>query len=139
IESIEAIDHSEPGYWVQRGWSDVAQIHATSVIDTVAVDMNVIGADRRKRVPIGGVAHAGARGKSTGGVRGGRGAWEQAELRTPLSPLTWVVWKYDWPFQPGDHTFTVRCYEGNGSPQIATPSPAAPNGATGLHSKSMML
>jgi len=33
IESIEATDHWEPGYWVRRGWNKVAQIHATSVID----------------------------------------------------------------------------------------------------------
>src|SRR5262245_16663810 len=66
IQSIEAMDHSEPGYWVQRGWSDVAQIHATSVIDTVAVDMSIIGADSRKRVPIGGIPHGWACGDSNG-------------------------------------------------------------------------
>jgi DMSO/TMAO reductase YedYZ molybdopterin-dependent catalytic subunit len=139
IESIEAIDHWEPGYWVERSWNKVAQMHATSVIDTVAVDMTIIGADRRKLVPIGGIAHAGARGISKVEVQVDGGPWEQAELRTPLSQLTWVIWKYDWPFQSGKHTFTVRCYEGNGTPQIATPSPAEPNGATGLHSRSMML
>jgi DMSO/TMAO reductase YedYZ molybdopterin-dependent catalytic subunit len=139
IESIEAIDHSEPGYWVRRGWNEVAQMHATSVIDTVAIDMTIIGADRRKLVPIGGIAHAGARGISKVEVQVDRGPWEQAELRAPLSQLTWVIWKYDWPFQPGNHTLTVRCHDGNGAPQIATPSPAAPNGATGLHTRSMML
>ena len=139
IESIEAIDHSEPGFWVERGWSKVAQMHATSVIDTVAVDMTIIGADRRKLVPIGGIAHAGARGISKVEVQMDGGPWEQAELRTSLSQLTWVIWKYAWPFQPGEHTFTVRCYEGDGSPQIATPSRAEPNGATGLHSRSMTL
>jgi Oxidoreductase molybdopterin binding domain len=139
IESIEAIDHWEPGFWVERGWNKVAQMHATSLIDTVAVDMTILGADRRKLVPIGGIAHAGARGISKVEVQVDGGRWEQAELRTPLSQLTWVIWKYDWPFQSGKHTFTVRCYEGNGTPQIATPSPPEPNGATGLHSRSMML
>jgi DMSO/TMAO reductase YedYZ molybdopterin-dependent catalytic subunit len=139
IESIEAIDHWEPGFWVERGWNKVAQMHATSVIDTVAIDMTIIGADRRKLVPIGGIAHAGARGISKIEVQVDGGPWEQAELRTPLSQLTWVIWKYDWPFQSGKHTFTVRCYEGNGTPQIATPSPPEPNGATGLHSRSVML
>ena len=139
IESIEVTDHSEPGYWVQRGWNEVAQMHATSVIDTVAVDMSIIGADRRKLVPIGGIAHAGARGISKVEVQVDDGPWEQAQLRTALSQLTWVIWKYDWPFQAGKHTFTVRCYDGSGTPEIATPSPAAPNGATGLHSRSMML
>jgi DMSO/TMAO reductase YedYZ molybdopterin-dependent catalytic subunit len=139
IESIEAIDHWEPGYWVERGWNKVAQMHATSVIDTVAVDMTILGADRRKLVPIGGIAHAGARGISKVEVQVDGGPWAQAELRTPLSQLTWVIWKYDWPFQSGKHTFTVRCYEGNGTPQIARASPPEPNGATGLHSRSMML
>jgi DMSO/TMAO reductase YedYZ molybdopterin-dependent catalytic subunit len=139
IESVEAIDHWEPGYWVQRGWDKVARMHATSVIDTIAVDMTIIGADRQTQVPIGGIAHAGVRGISKVEVRVDTGPWEQAELRTPLSQSTWVIWKYDWPFQAGKHIFTVRCYDGNGTLQIATPSPAAPNGATGLHSRSMML
>jgi DMSO/TMAO reductase YedYZ molybdopterin-dependent catalytic subunit len=139
IESIEATDHWEPGYWVKRGWNKVAQMHATSVIDTVAVDMSIIGADRSKVVPIGGIAHAGARGISKVEVQVDDGPWEQAKLRTPLSQLSWVIWKYDWPFQAGKHTFTVRCYERNGTLQVAAPSPAEPNGATGLHSKSMML
>jgi DMSO/TMAO reductase YedYZ molybdopterin-dependent catalytic subunit len=123
IESVEAIDHWESGYWVHRGWDKVAQMHATSVIDTIAVDMTIIGADRQTRVPIGGIAHAGVRGISKVEVQVDTGPWEQAELRTPLSRLTWVIWKYDWPFQSGKHTFTVRCYDG----------------ATGLHSRSMML
>jgi Oxidoreductase molybdopterin binding domain len=139
IESIEAVDHWDPGYWVERGWNKVAQMHATSVVDTVAVDMTIIGADRRKLVPIGGIAHAGARGISKVEVQVDGGPWEQAELRSPMSALTWVIWKYDWPFQSGKHTFTVRCYEGNDTPQIATLSPTVPDGATGLHSRSMML
>jgi DMSO/TMAO reductase YedYZ molybdopterin-dependent catalytic subunit len=139
IESVEAIDHWESGYWVERGWEKVAQVHATSVIDTIAVDMRMIGADRRTRVPIGGIAHAGARGISKVEVQVDTGPWEQAELRTPLSRLTWVIWRYDWPFQAGKHTLTVRCYDGNGTIQVATPSPPIPNGATGLDSRSIML
>jgi DMSO/TMAO reductase YedYZ molybdopterin-dependent catalytic subunit len=139
ILSIEATDHWEPGYWVRRGWNKIARIHATSVIDTVAVDMTIIGADRGKLVPIGGIAHAGARGISKVEVQVDDGAWQQAELRAPLSKLSWVIWRYNWLFQPGKHTFTVRCYDGNGTLQIATPSRPEPNGATGLHSKSMML
>jgi DMSO/TMAO reductase YedYZ molybdopterin-dependent catalytic subunit len=139
IESIEFTDHWEPGFWVVRGWNKVAQMHATSVIDTVAVDMTIIGADKRKLVPIGGMAHAGDRGISKVEVQVDNGAREQALIRTPLSQLTWVVWRYDWPFRPGKHTFTVRCYDGNGTLQIAAPSPPEPDGATGLSSRSVML
>ncbi|MGE5109610.1 MAG: molybdopterin-dependent oxidoreductase [Acidobacteriaceae bacterium] len=139
IETIEFTDHWEPGFWVVRGWNKVAQMHATSVIDTVAVDMTIIGGDNRKLVPIGGMAHAGNRGISKVEVQVDDDPWEQALIRTPLSQLTWVVWRYDWPFRPGKHTFTVRCYDGNGTLQIAAPRPPEPDGATGLSSRSVML
>jgi len=139
IESIEATDHWEPGYWVERGWNKVAQMRETSIIDAVAVDMAIIAADQRKLVPIGGIAHAGARGVSKVEVQVDSGPWEQASIRQPLSELTWVIWRYDWPFRSGKHTFTVRCYDGNGTQQISVPSPPAPDGATGLSSRSVML
>jgi DMSO/TMAO reductase YedYZ molybdopterin-dependent catalytic subunit len=136
IESIEATDQWEPGYWVVRGWDRVARMKATSVIDTIAVDMTIIGADQRKLVPIGGIAHAGSRGISKVEVRVDDGPWREAQLRTPLSQTTWVIWRYDWPFQRGGHTFTVRCYDGSGTPQIVEERPPAPSGASGLFSKS---
>ncbi len=139
IESIEATDHWEPGYWVVRGWDKVARMKATSVIDTVAVNMSIISANRQTLVPIGGIAHAGARGISKVEVQVDDGPWQAAALRKPLSHLTWVVWRYDWPFQPGNHTFTVRCYDGKGTPQIVTPMPPAPSGASGLFSKTQKL
>ncbi len=135
IESIEATDHWEPGYWVKRGWDKEARMKATSVIDTVAVDMTIVAADQKKRVPIGGIAHAGVRGISKVEVRVDNGPWKSAALRAPLSDLTWVIWRYDWPFRPGKHTFTVRCFDGNGTPQIETQAPPEPSGASGLHSK----
>jgi len=59
-------------------------------------------------------------------------------LRKPLSRTTWVVWRYEWPFQSGDHAFVVRCHDGNGQPQIAQRAPPSPSGASGLHRKSEM-
>ena len=138
IESIEVTDHWEPGFWVDRGWDKDARMKATSVIDTVAVDMTIINADHRRLVPIGGIAHAGARGISRVELQMDDGPWQEAALRTPLSDLTWVVWRYEWPFDHGKHTFRVRCYEGNGTPQIATLSPVEPSGATGLYSRTEM-
>jgi DMSO/TMAO reductase YedYZ molybdopterin-dependent catalytic subunit len=136
IESIEVLDHWEPGYWVVRGWDKVAKMKATSVIDTIAMDMTIISADQRKLVPIGGIAHAGARGISKVEVRVDDGPWHAAAIRTPLSQTTWVLWRYDWPFQPGKHIFTVRCYDGSNAPQIVEAMPPAPSGASGLFSKS---
>ncbi len=139
IEAIEAIDHDEAGFWVHRGWDSVARTRATSVIDTIGVGMMVIQADQAMRIPIGGIAHAGTRGISRVEVRVDDGPWQQARLREPISPTTWVIWRFDWPFQPGEHTFTVRCFEGDGTPQIEARSPIRPSGATGLHSEDVML
>ena len=139
ITNIEVIDHAEPGFWVVRGWDQVAEMKATSVIDVVGMDMDVIHAGQSKMiVPIGGIAHAGARGISKVELQVDQGPWQPAQLRTPLSGLTWVLWRYDWPFQHGNHTFTVRCYDGQGTPQIVTQAPPEPSGATGLYSKTEM-
>jgi len=140
IESVEAIAEWQPGYWVRRGWDREARMRATSVIDTVAADMMVIGADAQPmHVPIGGIAHAGTRGISRVEVSIDDGEWRPALLREPLSPTTWVLWRYDWPFEPGRHTFGVRCFEADGTPQIARESPVRPSGATGLHRVDRMI
>lgn len=132
IERIEAVDGWEEGYWVARSWDDEAQIRTTSVIDTVAVDEAFEDDEGDMRVPVGGIAHAGARGISRVEVRVDDGAWQAARLREPLSPLTWVLWRFDWPLQEGEHTFTVRCVDGEGNPQIEERNPVRPSGATGL-------
>jgi hypothetical protein len=139
LQSIEVLDHWEEGYWVERGWDRTARMKATSVIDTVSVNMMLSTADSETRIPIGGIAHAGARGISRVEVRMDDGAWTEARLRAPLSGTTWVLWRYDWRFVPGKHTFTVRCYDGQGALQIVEPAPPHPSGATGLDSKSFML
>lgn len=90
-------------------------------------------------VPVGGIAHAGARGISKVEVRVDDGEWIEAQLRTPLSELTWAIWRYDMPFRAGEHVFTVRCYDGKGTMQIVEPSPPHPSGATGLHSRNATL
>lgn len=139
IESIEAIEEWEAGYWVRRGWDREARVEATAVIDAVATDMMMAEMRPGSPVPVGGIAYAGARGISRVEIRADDGDWEQAELREPLSGTTWVLWRYDWPFRPGDHTLTVRCFDGAGVPQVAEPSPPHPDGATGLHRTQAML
>lgn len=133
IESIEVSDEYVPGYWVERNWDRVARIKATSVIDTVAVDA-AHEVDGRRLVPVGGIAFAGVRGISKVEVRVDGGPWREARLRTPLSEATWTLWRYEWPFEAGEHTFEVRCAEGDGTPQIEESHGNRPSGATGLHS-----
>ena len=133
ITGIEVIDEYQPGYWVERGWDEVAQVKATSVIDTVAVD-DVIESGGQMLVPIGGIAFAGARGISKVEVKVDGGPWREAQLRAPLSETTWVIWRYEWPFEKGRHTFEVRCSETDGTPQIEEERGNRPDGASGIHS-----
>ena len=133
IIKAELIEKDEPGYWVVRGWDKTAQMKATSVIDTVAVK-SIIHKDGDALVPIGGIAHAGSRGISRVEVQVDDNDWMPAALRTPLSDLTWVLWRYDWPFQPGTHVFRVRCYDGAGVAQIEVPAKPHPSGASGIFS-----
>jgi DMSO/TMAO reductase YedYZ molybdopterin-dependent catalytic subunit len=137
ITSVEAVNGWQPGYWVERGWDREATMKITSVIDTVASDM-MLG-QGPARIPVGGIAFAGDRGVSRVQVRVDDGPWEEAQLRAPLAETTWVLWRYEWPFEEGDHTFTVRCFDGDGTQQVAEDTPIRPDGATGYHSLSRML
>lgn len=129
ITRIEAIDGRGRGYWVDRGWSAEARPQIVSVVDTVARDNPVDG-----RIPIGGIAWAGDRGIERVEVQVDGGEWVEASLRRPpLSPLTWVQWRYDWPGGPGRHTIRVRATAGDGARQIETRHNARPDGATGYH------
>ena len=138
ITSIEVTDTYEEGYWVRRNWDEVARVQTTSVIDTVAVDA-LIEEGERRLVPIGGIAFAGAREISKVEVRVDGGQWQEALLRAPLSETTWVIWRYDWAFSSGEHTFEVRCVDGHGAQQIEDARPSRPSGATGIHSREASL
>lgn len=129
ITSLEAVDHAQMGYWVERGWSREARPQVLSIIDVVAKNHVDNG-----RVPVGGIAWAGDRGIRKVEVQVDEGPWEEAVLHLPaLSPLTWVQWRYDWPLQKGRHTFRVRATDGAGALQTEAPSGTFPNGATGFH------
>ena len=131
ITEIVVTPDSIPGYWVKRGWDKEAVRKTTSVIDTVATsDLQHRGG--RTWVPVGGIADAGSRGISRVEVQVDGGPWETAELRQPLSPLTWVLWRYEWPWAEGEHTFGVRAYDGDGVLQTAAPHAPYPSGATGI-------
>lgn len=138
ITSIEVIAEDQEGYWVERNWDKVAQVKATSVIDTVAVD-HIIENGRQQLVPVGGIAYAGDRGISGVEVRVDGGSWQEAQLRAPLSETTWVIWRFEWPFEAGDHTFEVRCAEADGTPQIEESKDARPDGSSGIHSEEASL
>ncbi|MCB9127707.1 MAG: molybdopterin-dependent oxidoreductase [Ardenticatenales bacterium] len=131
ITRIEALPEWEPGYWVTRGWSREARPQIVSVIDTVNVGDMVDGV-----VPVGGIAWAGDRGIQKVEVQVGNGPWEAATLRKPpLSPLTWVQWRYDWKTESGRYAIRVRATDGTGTVQAKEIQGVRPDGATGYHER----
>jgi DMSO/TMAO reductase YedYZ molybdopterin-dependent catalytic subunit len=130
ITRITAVEDEPEGYWVVRGWSKEARPQIVSVIDNAAVDQPA--ADNL--IPIGGIAWAGDRGISKVELQFDYGEWIEATLRTPpLSPLTWVQWRYDWAADEGRHLIRVRATDGSGAQQIEADSGVRPDGATGFH------
>ncbi|GAB4556150.1 MAG: hypothetical protein OHK0023_28190 [Anaerolineae bacterium] len=138
ITRMEFISQWEPGYWVVRGWDQEARVRATSVIDTIATN-DTFERDGKTFVPVGGIAWSGVRGISKVEVSVDGGNWVEAQLRPAMSDKTWVIWRYDWEFQPGAHTFAVRCTELDGTPQIVEGAGVRPSGATGIHSRAAVL
>lgn len=134
IKSIEFVDAWAEGYWVRRSWSKDAIVNTTSVVDAVATN-SIIKDDEGYIVPIGGIAYAGAKQISRVEVSVNGGEWQAAQLRQPLSELTWVIWRYNWRFQEGDYKFEVRAYDGAGDLQSLESRGTRPDGATGVHSK----
>jgi DMSO/TMAO reductase YedYZ molybdopterin-dependent catalytic subunit len=142
IQAIEFVDAWEEGYWVRRGWSRDAIVNATSVVDTVATnDAYKVG--ENTFVPIGGMAWAGDRGVVKVEVQVDGGEWQEAQIREALSGRAWVLWRYEWPFVEGMHTFSVRSYEttpeGQSDPvlQPTNTQGVRPDGATGIHEVSV--
>lgn len=129
LTKIEVVANDFQGYWMERGWSDLAVVNTHSRIDTpyrVRWDGG--------QVPLGGIANAGSRGvarvevSTDGGTR-----WADAELEEALGPLTWRRWRYLWtPPGPGKHAVHVRATDGEGQLQTATRRPPFPSGSTGL-------
>ena len=134
IKSIEFVDAWAEGYWVRRGWSKEAIVNTTSVVDAVSTD-SILKDEAGYVVPVGGIAYAGAKRISKVEVSVNGGDWEEAQLRAPLSELTWVIWRYDWRFQEGEYRFEVRTYDAEGVMQSLDSRGTRPDGATGVHGK----
>jgi DMSO/TMAO reductase YedYZ molybdopterin-dependent catalytic subunit len=128
ITEIEVTDQVYLGYWQERGWSNDARIKTTSIIYYPTSNVQV-----NSSTPIAGVAFAGDRGisKVEVSVDGGN-TWNEATLKPPRSPDSWVLWAYEWtPTATGTANIIVRATDGQGQLQDPTVVQPFPNGASG--------
>ena len=132
LDSIDLAGQDDGGYWESEGWDRRALVKTTARFD-VPKDGNIAKAGDEVR--LAGVAFAGTRGisKVEYSTDGGRN-WSAADLRAPLSRLTWVLWDANWtPRQEGTFVLQVRAVDGIGAPQEPTSSSSYPSGASGYH------
>ncbi|MBW3666914.1 MAG: molybdopterin-dependent oxidoreductase [Actinobacteria bacterium] len=123
-------------YWVPRGWAKEAPIKTQSRIDTPGRAERISPGPRR----VAGVAWAPTRGISKVEVQLGRGEpWAEAVLSEPLSENAWVQWQIDWDPAPGEYFLRVRATDGEGELQTEMERPPAPDGATGWHTRRVLV
>jgi DMSO/TMAO reductase YedYZ molybdopterin-dependent catalytic subunit len=119
----------EQGYWIPRGWSRDGPIKTQTRIDVPHSGAKV----PTGTVAVAGVAWAPTRGIAKVEVQVDDGPWQQADLATSGTPLTWTQWVYRWPATKGSHRLQVRATDGTGEVQPAQRRDPAPSGATGHH------
>lgn len=117
-------------YWTERGWAEKGPIKTGSRID-VPRSGDTVG---RGRVTVAGVAWAQGRGINAVQIRVDDGPWQAATVLAPDMLDAWRLWRWTWDASPGDHTVTVRAFDGDGRQQSAIVAPPVPDGASGLHS-----
>ncbi|WNM57427.1 molybdopterin-dependent oxidoreductase [Candidatus Nitrospira allomarina] len=132
ITEIEVYNGDYLGYWQQKGWTDDGTIHIFSRIDSPGHYQSLQGSQQRLR----GIAYGGPESISEVQLSFDQEkTWVSAEIEPPLSPLTWVIWNYDWsPPKPGKHMVSVRAIDTKGKIQTSEITRPQPAGATGLHS-----
>ena len=133
LKSIECVTFDYLGYWMERGWSDLAVVNTNTRIDTPG---RAAKWDGTATIPIAGIAFAGARGIAAVEVStdGGK-AFSAAELEPALGPLTWVRWKVDWtPPGTGKFAIVARSTDKTGARETEIRRGPFPNGATGWDS-----
>lgn len=131
LKEIEAVDHNYKGYWMVRGWSDIATVKTQS-----RIDVPTHGA--RVKIPsrVAGVAWAGDRGVSAVEISQDDGAsWQPATVKRELAPLVWRLWAASLAPSPGGgkKKVLVRSTDKTGAVQEQQPTPPHPDGAAGYH------
>ncbi|MGD9853005.1 MAG: molybdopterin-dependent oxidoreductase [Nitrospirales bacterium] len=131
LTGIELVSADYKGYYQRKDWSDEAIIKTKSwILDPQTGDRLTI----QKPFIMRGFAFAGSRGIRQVDIStdGGK-AWTPAQLVSPLSPYSWVMWHHQWiPQRPGDYRILARATDGRGQQQSAEEQSAFPDGASGM-------
>ncbi|MGW5919064.1 molybdopterin-dependent oxidoreductase [Nocardia fluminea] len=122
-------------YWTERGWATRAPIKTSSRIDVPAAFAKLDAGP----VTVAGVAWAQGRGIEAVEIQVDEGPWQRATLAAAYSLDTWRQWTWTWDASPGTHALRVRAVDATGSVQTDARATPFPDGATGRHSRVVMV
>lgn len=130
LDTIELAGSELRGYWELQGWDHNAVVKTMAKFD-VPVDGDIL---KLGAIQLGGVAFAGTRGIGRVEYSTDGSQWVQADFDTPLSPLTWVVWRATWtPAGERAYRLMVRAVDAGGAVQDSHGAPSYPSGSNGYH------
>lgn len=136
LRSIRLLEDKETtSYWEKRGWAGEVPIKTMSRID---MRKHFLYSNEAE---LNGIAFAGTRGVSKVEVSLDNGQnWRNCELMSSTERNVWTLWRYNWrkPVE-GQYTVSVRATDGSGVLQTSHRSGRFPGGASGYHTKTVMV
>ncbi len=133
LKSLTLTTWDEQGYWVPRGWAQLAPIKTQSRIDVPKRGDDAAAGS----VVVAGVAWAQHRGIAKVEVRADDGEWVEATLADDISDDAWRQWRAEIDLSKGKHRLQVRATDKTGETQTEQVAPPAPDGATGYHTRTV--
>ena len=129
ITRIQFVDKAYLGYWESRSWSDDCERWAHARFTDLKEGAKISG----KNFELTGYALGNLDGIKAVEISFDDGqSWENTNLFSDPSPLTWSFWKYVWVNpRPGKYTLRVRAIDGKGKIEDWDPRGIFPDGATG--------
>jgi DMSO/TMAO reductase YedYZ molybdopterin-dependent catalytic subunit len=133
LARLDVVTSDHLGYWMERGWSDVAAYNTHVRIDAPPVSTRPVDG----KIVIAGIAFSGDRGISRVEVSTDGGAtWTDAELEAAIGKQAWRRWRYVWtPPATARHRLVARATDGTGQTQTPVQRPPFPNGYTGYDTR----
>jgi DMSO/TMAO reductase YedYZ molybdopterin-dependent catalytic subunit len=131
LQRIEVVTFDFQGYWMERGWSDIAAYNTHVRIDSPTGSGRPVDGT----LVVAGIAFAGQRGiaKVELSTDGGK-TWSEAALEAPPGRHTWRRWRYAWTVPgPGRYRLVARATDGTGQTQTSVQRAPFPDGSTGYH------
>ncbi|MFI1235001.1 molybdopterin-dependent oxidoreductase [Nocardia salmonicida] len=122
-------------YWTQRDWAPRAPVKTASRIDVPAAFAHLDAGT----VTVAGVAWAQGRGINAVEIQVDDGPWQPTTLASAYSLDTWRQWTWTWDASPGTHSLRVRAVDATGEVQTDARATPFPDGATGRHSRVVMV